>query len=508
MENQDLKFIKKYYGEDFMHLCRSLFPTLLETEGLLSKIIFKIFAPTRELYDAVKNNVDAFADFIFGIAKLRQGQGIVKTDKTPEQLMDEAGYILYPECKTYEDIKKFRKYYAKGEEICTFEGDSEFSRLGFCRVWFAVKKDVDKIKREDFVSPKRQDEYGTSVISIQFTKAENSILSIKNRYNHTVINPDATFGNYLDNIIDGLTYAFMNTYGINISLAYKDKSIYLINALENFVMDKNGRFYHKTYSSILGTNFCENNVIVLSDGRAITFNPDKYILIEHFLLDLKEKKFIRLDYTSEDVIFAYSKGEISGKFKSEIKQRCFNDNFIKSIGEFSAVQVEAAEKGNKKITFLYDEDDKKVVLMLNRSNEIIGYYNSFVESIGMCFLNDNLKLKKFIAPNLQFIDDCFLTMNETMEIFDVPKLKKIGHFCLRHNKVIKSLELPNLTYVGACFFQENQNLEELVLPNLAQMESQCFENCANITKLYLPSLKKKGEMCLSRVKTSRHQFYF
>ena len=505
MENQDLKFIKKYYGEDFMHLCRSLFPTLLETEGLLSKIIFKRFAPSRELYDAVKNNANKFADFIFGIAKKNKSQNAV-TNKTPEQLMDEAGYILYPECKTYEDILKFKKFYAKGEELCTFNGSSDYSRLDTSRVWFAVKKDVDNIRREDFVSPQRQDEYGTSVISIQFTKAENSRLSIKNRYNHTVINPDATFENYLDNIIDGLTYAFINTYGINLALAYKDKSINLINALENFVMDKNGRFYHKTYSSILGTNFCENNIIVLSDGRAITFNPDKYILIEHFLLDLKEKKFIRLDYTSEDVIFAYSKGEISRKFKAEIKQRCFNDNFIKSIGEFSSVQVEVAEKGNKKITFLYDEDEKKVVLLLNKSNEIIGYYNSFIKKIGMCFLNDNLKLKKFIAPNLQFIDDCFLTMNETMEIFDVPKLKKIGHFCLRHNKVIKSLELPNLTYVGACFFQENQNLEELVLPNLAQMESQCFENCANITKLYLPSLKMKGEGCFFQMETSKQQF--
>ena len=56
MENQELKNIKKHYGEDFMHLCRSLFPTLLETEGLLSKIISSKFAETHSLYEDIKNN--------------------------------------------------------------------------------------------------------------------------------------------------------------------------------------------------------------------------------------------------------------------------------------------------------------------------------------------------------------------------------------------------------------------------------------------------------------------
>lgn len=73
--------------------------------------------------------------------------------------------------------------------MCTFQGD----RLNRCRVFFAVKKDVDSIKREDFKNPEREDLYGTSVISIQFTKDGSNTLSIKNRYNHRVINPDATF---------------------------------------------------------------------------------------------------------------------------------------------------------------------------------------------------------------------------------------------------------------------------------------------------------------------------
>ena len=87
----------------------------------------------------------------------------------------EAGYVLV-ECYNEEDIQKFRKYYAPGEELCTFKG----GRLNSCRVFFAVKKNVLDIKREDFKKPKREDEYGTSVISIQFTKDETNTLSIKN----------------------------------------------------------------------------------------------------------------------------------------------------------------------------------------------------------------------------------------------------------------------------------------------------------------------------------------
>ena len=80
------------------------------------------------------------------------------------------------ECKTESDIQEFRKYYAPGEELCTFNG----GRLNRCHVFFAVKKNVDQITRTNFLNPQRQDEYGTSVISIQFTRGKPNILSIKN----------------------------------------------------------------------------------------------------------------------------------------------------------------------------------------------------------------------------------------------------------------------------------------------------------------------------------------
>ena len=59
-----------------------------------------------------------------------------ETTTLPDELFAEAGYILFPECQTEDDIQAFRKYYTDYEELCTFYGN----RLDTCRVWFAVKK--------------------------------------------------------------------------------------------------------------------------------------------------------------------------------------------------------------------------------------------------------------------------------------------------------------------------------------------------------------------------------
>ena len=43
-ESKELNRIKKLYGEKFMHLCRRLFPTILEQEGLLTQILEENFS--------------------------------------------------------------------------------------------------------------------------------------------------------------------------------------------------------------------------------------------------------------------------------------------------------------------------------------------------------------------------------------------------------------------------------------------------------------------------------
>ena len=48
-ENKDLVWIKKHYSEKLMHICREQFPTILEKEGLLPKLLSDNFAQTSSL---------------------------------------------------------------------------------------------------------------------------------------------------------------------------------------------------------------------------------------------------------------------------------------------------------------------------------------------------------------------------------------------------------------------------------------------------------------------------
>ena len=64
MDNYDLKKIKKVYGERFAKLCRTLFPTYLEEEGLLFETLQKTIEPNADLYNDVLPIKDEFASFI------------------------------------------------------------------------------------------------------------------------------------------------------------------------------------------------------------------------------------------------------------------------------------------------------------------------------------------------------------------------------------------------------------------------------------------------------------
>ena len=204
----------------------------------------------------------------------------VIVEENPFELLKKAGYNLF-ECQTEEEIQSFKRYYEPNERICTFNGN----RLSICHVFFAVKENVDEIKRKDFSDPQRQDAYGTSVISIQFTKGDVNTLSIKNRYNHTVNQPDATFSNNLENIIPGLTYSFTKHYNLNIN-QNDSKDL----ELPGYVLANDGKFYKYNYE-INNIYYCPDNIIIDRFGVKKDYQEkEKYILADYFLIDLVNKK--------------------------------------------------------------------------------------------------------------------------------------------------------------------------------------------------------------------------
>jgi hypothetical protein len=451
--NEELKLIKKHYGEKMMHLCRTLFPTILEEENKLLRLLLNNFEPNHFLYEDldVYSLTNEFKSYIYSLTKEKEKP--VNVFKTPEELMSEAGYDLYV-CKSEKDIEAFKKYYRRDEQLCTFNGN----RLDRCHVFFAVKKDIETIKRENFKEPERQDEYGTSVISIQFTKDESHTLSIKNRYNHHVDNPDATFSNNLENIIPGLTASFEDHYSLKQSE---------INEFEipNYVKAKDGKYYRYNYE-INNIYYCPNNII-LDNFTPRRLVKDKYILIDYFILDLQNKE-----------IKLYDKN--------------IKESFHKILSDIKKIEI--AKSSFK--TIILQSDIGKTNLKIDDSNKIIEIISDDIISVEDNFLSKNTSLKMLSLSNLEKTGHFFLENNSKIEEINLPKLKVVGSVFLRRNQSLKTLSLPNLEKVGNYILDGNEKIEEVYLPKLREIGSDFLCKNTSLKTLSLPNLEAIPERFL------------
>ena len=495
--NKDLKIIKKKYGEDMMHFCRRFFPSILEEPGLLPKLLLASFNPSHDLYaDLLSANLETeFVNFIYGLIENKNKEP-EKTIATPKELLSYAGYDFY-ECHTEEDIQKFKKYYDKDERICTFNG----GRLNTCHVFFAVKKNVAEINREDFYYPKREDEYGTSVISIQFKKDKTNLLSIKNRYNDAVANPDMTFSNNLDNIIPGLTNSFATHYGLKQQFAASNLEI------PGYVRASDGKYYKYNYL-IEEVYYCPNNIIIDS-SKVQKYDKEKYIVLDYFLLDLQNKKITLYDNvisdsfpsTIKDIakitvinnnttkdIFIITK---TGKVKITVNK---DNQILRISNDYTKEVADNFLAYNTTLTSLDMPNLKRILnnfLCYNRTLKEINIPN--VEKIGNKFLYSNEYLEKISLPQLFFIGDCFLYLNHHLKEIDLAQVKEIGNYFLYSNQELKHISMPELTLVGDSFLSENANIYFVFFPKLKLIGNKFLEFNNNLSHVYLPNVIQVGD---------------
>ena len=488
--NKDLKYIKKKYGEKMMHYCRECFPTILNVPGKLVEILNTHFYCVKDsLYNDIKENhkESEFNDFVYSNAGLKNEYDIRDVSKTPKELLDDAGYDLF-ECKTVEEVNSFKKYFILGEQLCTFLDPA--SRLENKYVFFAVKKNILDIKREDFLIPDRQDEYGTSVISIQFTRDKNNHLSIKNRYNEVVNNPDSTFDNNLDNIIPGLTMSFYKAYGIR------------------EIFDENSEFQMENYISIDGEYFkynyklndiyyCTNNIIALN-GKVIKYDPEKYIIMDYFIIDLVNKKV--------DV------------FDNKLR-----DSFSEVIGKIKNIEIVRGEKDKK--VYITNEEDNIFELTLSFDNKLIGIKNNMIDKLPNRFLISGEYLKNMEFSNVREIGNDVLYANTDLEYFNLSKAEVIGNYFLasnikltnidlnktimigddflKRNIIVESINFDSLQRVGNSFMFSNKGLSSIVIPNLSYTGKCFFKSNDKVLFASFPSLQETGDFFMNDAKNLR-----
>ena len=504
-QSDELKKIKRIYGEKFSRLCRELFPQILDQEGALLKILQEKFSRNcNTLCESIEENglKEDFKDLIYtAFDDDREEEDKKEDSRTPYEILDEAGYELH-ECLTEEDIQEYRKYYKENEVLCTiYNGGRLNSRVCF----WATKKDVDQIEREDFEHPKKDDEYSTSVLAIQFDKQPKSRVEIISRYNHTVPNPNCTLNNNLNNIAEGLQESFARLleergYSLNAKETMKFE-------IPGYTLTSDGKYY-KYNLEIDGKYYCPGN-IVIEDGIAKEIgNPEEVILCDYFKIDLKNKKV----------------DSLIGNLKV--------DSFVDDLTDIEKIEVKKDKEKGKRLVIIYKkkEDDRTddpepIVIELDYDNQIVGYINKElqnvgddflshnkalaklnlpqVQSIGRDFLHSNEVLAKLSLPQVQSIEDNFLTANNVLTELNLPQVQSIGRDFLCCNEVLAKLSLPQVQSVGSNFLCCNEILAKLSLPQVQSIEDNFLLNNKALAELQLPQIQSIGRrfLCNNEVLT-------
>lgn len=183
-------------------------------------------------------------------------------------------------------IAECKKYYAPNEIICTYNNLE--GRMRDYHMMVAIKKDIDTIKRSHI--PCREDEYGTSILNIQIAK-NGSHMSIKNRYNHTVTDPDSTLYNNLDILHNGLqsmVLGYYNLASLNSKKSYYKNIVNINNIYLKYHTEKDNIYFGAfILDNINGARFIDSSRYYISEDNT----QDTYYK-SPLILDFKDKKVI------------------------------------------------------------------------------------------------------------------------------------------------------------------------------------------------------------------------
>ena len=461
----DLGKIKKAYGEEFAQWCERPFAAILNNPGELYNILEQSFGVNcgRFLWRDIKKNdlQGKFQQYIFSRSTLKDSlfkKPVEEVTETPYELLKKKGYTLV-ECTTEAEVQSMKKYYAPGEELCTFHG----RRLDESVVFFAIREDAKQLDRDSFKKPQREDPYGTSVLSIQFLRLFPHTLNIITRYNYAVDNPGGTYSNDLDEIIPGLSASFKKLLTERgFQFPTNDQEEFEIPGYEKA---NDGKLYKINLNYMAG-RFAGPGNIILRNGNVKQL-PNHQILIDAYILDRKANTISFCD-------------EMMGK-----------DGFMDALGEIqgtSIVDNPESKDGRRIITIKRKGQSQPAVITINAENEIVGYRDEGITEIQDYFMKYNLVLEELYTPNVISVGDECLPRNYTLrevywpkvesigqrllkgdgelEIFEAPLVKKMGNECLCAIRKMKRLNLPSLEYLGYSFGMMNNSLEELRAPKL------------------------------------------
>ena len=478
--DDELRKIKKIYGEKMAHLCRKLFPTLLEEPGKVLNALQKYFAPNHKIADDIEehDHIEEFTKLIYITCMPTVNVDEIPltiTDKTPFELLREKGYTLY-ECKKESDIQEFKKYYDSAEKLCTFIGGQRlFSR----HVFFAVMDGAEKIQREKY--PCREDKYSLSVLSIQFSRGKDfNPPKIISRYNHGVENPDAVWGNDLNRLAPGLAYSFSKHYGFKLRVV--DANTFFIDQM-TYASDYRGVFYRWNYERN-GIFYLNDNLILSHNGRLITDYADKsrFIFMDEFILDRKEKVIIGNKH--------------SGFYRTTVMGKIVSTEFY-------------SEKEQNLIIIHFD-NGKFVKVWTYKNGLIKEYENNFARKIYANFLPYNRVIETITCKKAREVHGDFLIANNSLVTFDAPLIREIGFAFLPNNRTLTKFTAVNIKKIADHFMFHHPYYNRVLCLNVGHLTHEYPEVDPRVLRRrkteqqYVPKTERHFAKVYKRLKMNKY----
>ncbi|MBQ9089651.1 MAG: hypothetical protein IJY58_01225 [Alphaproteobacteria bacterium] len=415
--------IKKQNGESFAKAIRTYDNGIFDIPNIVNIVKY------------AGREAEPLMQYLISLKKIKIED--VEEVKDPFELLSDAGYDAYYATNLNEQ-NRISKYFEPNEMLCTFRDPSRFQRYHIIN---AVKKNVSEIKREDFRGKEqREDAYGTSVISIQVAM-QGGFISIKNRYNHSISNPDNTFNSNPDNIIKGLSNSLKKYLQVDFSssnVSLPNNFVNINNQIVRYHIEENNVYFADSYYA--------------KDGNIFPLNKDNELMLDTCILNIKNRTLYDPSCCLEPISI---------------------DNIQEKSGSF--VSVLAHELKGKSLQIVKSKDGghsvfangKTIISVKNGEITALNLPNTTI--VGDDFLRNNKALQILNAQNLTIVGNNFLYRNENLQILNTPNLIKVGDNFLWFNKILHTLNAQNLTIVGNDFLHHNETLQILNTPNLTKV---------------------------------------
>lgn len=453
------EIIKKQNGEHFAQVLRKFDSALFEIEGL------------PHILKYAGKMAEALLDFLEMIKNVTICE--VENPQNPFDLLKQAGYRAFL-ADTYQKQNSIQKYFAKGEELCTFEDHDRYKEYFIIH---CIKEGAEKLNRADFKGREdRQDEYATSVISIQMLK-RGGFIKITNRYNHTVEFADNTFNSDPDKIIMGLSCALKHYFKVDFSsqqAPLPDGYLYLNGQVIEYDYEMDNVYFSKNY--------------FVEDGKIIPLNKDYQFMVDCFVVDLKKRAVLN----PLKVYDSFAK--VMTNELQQVKQlrylKLSNENWVLFGDDCCLMRVE-----NNLLKNLCLPTTRVIPpCFLSYETKVEAVHAPHVQELGRNSFARAGHLKYFIFENLSEMKEGCIG-SSSLDIVFMPQVKKIGDMCFHHYAPMRKLgifnilSLPLLEEIGFCCFSGHQ-IDELYLPSCKKIGNAFGNPYYPVKRAYFPNLER------------------